>query len=173
MKISTRKLASAAVVGAAYAALTLLLAPISFGLVQLRVSETLCILPAFLPCTAWGLWAGCAIANLAGGYGLPDIVFGSLATLGASLSMAAIAKGRSQPLRLGRALAVCLMPVVWNGPIVGAVIAYSTGAFWSALALSAAQIAAEEAVVMYVIGLPLLKLLPRSAAFRRAAESLG
>ena len=66
-----------------------------------------------------------------------------------------------------------LMPVVWNGPIVGAVIAYSTGAFWSALALSAVQIAAEEAVVMYVIGLPLLKLLPRSAAFRRAAESLG
>lgn len=173
MKMSTRKLASAAVVGAAYAALTLLLAPISFGLVQLRVSEALCILPAFLPCTAWGLWAGCAIANLAGGYGLPDIVFGSLATLGASLSMAAIAKGRSQPLGLGRALAVCLMPVVWNGPIVGAVIAYSTGAFWSALALSAAQIAAEEAVVMYVIGLPLLKLLPRSAAFRRAAESLG
>ena len=42
MKISTRKLASAAVVGAAYAALTLLLAPISFGLVQLRVSEALC-----------------------------------------------------------------------------------------------------------------------------------
>ena len=111
MKISTRKLASAAVVGAAYAALTLLLAPISFGLVQLRVSEALCILPAFLPCTAWGLWAGCAIANLAGGYGLPDIVFGSLATLGASLSMAAIAKGRSQPLGLGRALAVCLMKI--------------------------------------------------------------
>lgn len=81
MKISTRKLAAAAVVGAAYAALTLVLAPISFGLVQFRVSEALCILPAFVPCTAWGLWAGCAIANLAGGYGLPDIVFGSLATL--------------------------------------------------------------------------------------------
>ena len=92
MKISTRKLASAAVVGAAYAALTLLLAPISFGLVQFRVSEALCILPAFVPFTAWGLWAGCAIANLAGGYGIPDIVFGSLATLGASLCMAAIAK---------------------------------------------------------------------------------
>lgn len=57
MKISTRKLASAAVVGAAYAALTLLLAPISFGLVQFRVSEALCILPAFVPFTAWGLWA--------------------------------------------------------------------------------------------------------------------
>ena len=108
MKISTRKLASAAVAGAAYAALTLLLAPISFGLVQFRVSEALCILPAFASCTAWGLWAGCAIANLAGGYGLPDIVFGSLATLGAALCMARIAKGRRQPLSLGRAMAVCL-----------------------------------------------------------------
>lgn len=167
MKISTRKLASAAVAGAAYAALTLLLAPISFGLVQFRVSEALCILPAFASCTAWGLWAGCAIANLAGGYGLPDIVFGSLATLGAALCMARIAKGRRQPLSLGRAMAVCLMPVAWNGPIVGAVIAYSTGAFWTALPLNAIQIAAEEALVMYIIGLPLLKLLPRSAAFAR------
>lgn len=170
MKISTRKLASAAVVGAAYAALTLVLAPISFGLVQFRVSEALCILPAFLPCTAWGLWVGCAIANLAGGYGLPDIVFGSLATLGASLCMAALAKGREHPLGLGRAIAVCLMPVVWNGPIVGAVIAYSSGAFWAALPINAVQIAAEEALVMYIVGLPLLKLLPRSAAFRHTLE---
>lgn len=173
MKISTRKLAAAAVVGAAYAALTLVLAPISFGLVQFRVSEALCILPAFVRCTAWGLWAGCAIANLAGGYGLPDIVFGSLATLGASLYMARLAKGHEHPLGLGRAIAVCLMPVVWNGPIVGAVIAYSTGAFWTALPLNALQIAGEEALVMYIIGLPLLKLLPRSAAFRRTLEDVA
>lgn len=173
MKISTRKLASAAVVGAAYAALTLLLAPISFGLVQFRVSEALCILPAFVPFTAWGLWAGCAIANLAGGYGILDIVFGSLATLGASLCMAAIAKGRRQPLSFGRAVAVCFMPVIWNGPIVGGVIAYSTGAFWAALPLNSLQIAAEEALVMYVIGLPLLKLLPKSTAFSRAIDDLN
>lgn len=173
MKISTRKLASAAVVGAAYAAMTLLLAPISFGLVQFRVSEALCILPAFVPFTAWGLWAGCAIANLAGGYGIPDIVFGSLATLGASLCMAAIAKGRKQPLGLGRAIAVCFMPVIWNGPIVGGVIAYSTGALWAALPLNSLQIAVEEALVMYVIGLPLLKLLPRSTAFSKAMDELN
>ena len=173
MKISTRTLASAAVVGAAYAALTVLLAPISFGLVQFRVSEALRILPAFVPCTAWGLWAGCAIANFAGGYGLPDIVFGSLATLGASLCMARLAKGHGQPLGLGRAIAVCFMPVAWNGPIVGAVIAYSTGAFWAALPLNTLQIAGEEALVMYILGLPLLKLLPRSAAFRRAVAELS
>ena len=56
MHITTKKLAFAAVVGAAYAALTMLLAPISFGLVQFRVAEALCILPAFLPAASWGLW---------------------------------------------------------------------------------------------------------------------
>ena len=86
MHITTRKLAAAAVTGAAYAALTMLLAPISYGAIQCRVSEVLCILPFFIPCTAWGLFAGCAIANLLSAAGIFDVVFGSLATLLAALS---------------------------------------------------------------------------------------
>ena len=85
MHITTRKLAAAAVTGAAYAALTMLLAPISYGAIQCRVSEVLCILPFFIPCTAWGLFAGCAIANLLSAAGIFDVVFGSLATLLAAL----------------------------------------------------------------------------------------
>ena len=49
MHITTRKLTAAAVTGAAYAALTMLLAPISYGAIQCRVSEVLCILPFFIP----------------------------------------------------------------------------------------------------------------------------
>ena len=60
----TQRLAAAAVVGAAYAALTMALAPISYGTVQFRISEVLCILPYFMPFTSWGLFAGCLIANL-------------------------------------------------------------------------------------------------------------
>lgn len=85
MKFTPRNIALAAVVGAAYCALTLLVAPIAFGVVQFRVSEALCILPAFFPMSAWGLWIGCALANVFGGYGVMDIVFGSLATLGSGL----------------------------------------------------------------------------------------
>ena len=85
MHITTRKLTAAAVTGAAYAALTMLLAPISYGAIQCRVSEVLCILPFFIPCTAWGLFAGCAIANLLSAAGIFDVVFGSLATLLAAL----------------------------------------------------------------------------------------
>ena len=168
MNSSVKNLASAAVVGAAYAALTTLLAPISFGLVQFRVSEALCILPAFLPSASWGLWAGCALVNFMSGYGVPDIVFGSFATLMASLCIARIARGHTPMLGWWRCLAVCAMPVIWNGPIVGGVIAWSTGAFWAALPLSAAQIAVEEAAVMVILGLPLLRLLPRSRAFTHA-----
>ena len=102
MRISVKDLASAAVVGAAYAALTMLLAPISFGLVQFRASEALCILPAFLPAASWGLWVGCALVNFMSGYGIPDIVFGSFATLMASLCIARIARGRSPLLGWGR-----------------------------------------------------------------------
>ena len=58
MKFTPRNIALAAVVGAAYCALTLLVAPIAFGVVQFRVSEALCILPAFFPMSAWGLWIG-------------------------------------------------------------------------------------------------------------------
>ena len=83
--LSLRKLTFAAVVGALYAALTIALAPISYGPLQFRVSEVLCILPFFFPFTAWGLFVGCALANLFGSGLLPDIVFGSLATLLAAL----------------------------------------------------------------------------------------
>ena len=171
MKLTVKNLAFAAVVGAAYCALTLLLAPISFGAIQFRVSEALCILPAFMPATAWGLWLGCALANFFGGYGVPDIVFGSLATLGSSLCIIALAHGRVQPLGFTRCILVCFMPVVWNAPIVGAVIAYSTGAFLAALPLTMLQLAVGEAGVMYIVGLPLMKLLPRSGAFMSIARA--
>ena len=88
MNKTTHKLVSAAVVGALYAVLTLVLAPISYGLVQCRVSEALCILPFFMPHTAWGLFFGCAVANIASAAGLPDIIFGSLATLISCLCIA-------------------------------------------------------------------------------------
>ena len=171
MKLTLKNLAFAAVVGAAYCALTVLLAPISFGVVQFRVSEALCILPAFMPTAAWGLWIGCALANFFGGYGLPDIVFGSLATLGAGLCAAAIARGHAQPLSFSRCVLVCFMPVAWNAPIVGAVIAWSTGAFMSAFPLTALQLAVEEAGVLFIIGMPLMRLLPRSRAFMSLARA--
>ena len=65
MNKTTRNIVTAAVIGALYAVLTMVLAPISYGPVQCRISEVLCILPFFMPSTTWGLFFGCAIANIA------------------------------------------------------------------------------------------------------------
>lgn len=71
----------AAMIAAVYVVLTLIFAPISFGQVQVRIAEALTILPVFTPAAIPGLFIGCVIGNIIGGAILPDIIFGSLATL--------------------------------------------------------------------------------------------
>ena len=78
---STVFLVEAAAIAAVYVVLTLIFAPISYGEVQVRISEALTVLPFFTPAAVPGLFVGCVIGNILGGAVLPDIVFGSLATL--------------------------------------------------------------------------------------------
>lgn len=170
----TLRLAAAAIIGAAYAVLTIALAPISYGALQFRVSEVLTILPYFMPVSVWGLFAGCILANLMTG-NLFDILFGSLATLLAALCTAAI--GRKKHTLANGALA-CLMPVVFNAVIVGAVI---VGAYeglnlfqhFDVFLLTGASVGFGELVVLYVLGLPLLRALPGMKVFRSFMEKLG
>ena len=167
-------LAAAAIVGAAYAVLTMALAPISYGAIQLRVSEVLCILPYFMPCTAWGLFIGCAAANLLTG-NIFDIIFGSLATLAAALLTAAIGKRKHT---LANSALACLMPVVFNALVVGAVI---TAAYegmdlfqhFGVFAMNAAYVGLGEAIVLYVLGLPLMRYLPGKKFFKEFMEKVN
>lgn len=74
-------LTQAAMIAAIYVVLTYVFAPFSFGEIQIRISEALTILPLFTPAAIPGLFIGCLIGNILGGAILPDIIFGSLATL--------------------------------------------------------------------------------------------
>jgi len=167
-------ISAAAVCGAAYAVLTLILAPISYGAIQFRVSEALCILPFFAPCTAWGLFIGCLAANLLTG-NVFDVVFGSLATLFAALATAAIGKrGRSTTFQL----AACVPPVVFNALVVGAVItkAYngiSIAAKPAVFALNAFQVGVGELGVMLLVGFPLMRYLEKQKFFREFTEKIS
>lgn len=167
MKISTRNLITAAVVGALYAVLTMVLAPISYGALQFRVSEVLCILLFFMPFTAWGLFAGCIVANLMSTAGVLDVVFGSLATLITCLCIAWCGKkGNTLKARL----LACLMPVVWNGLIVGATLTIALAGLnplthFGAFLVFAGEVALGELGVMYLIGLPLMTYLPKQRFF--------
>ncbi len=167
MKINTRNLITAAVVGALYAVLTMVLAPISYGALQFRVSEVLCILPFFIPSTAWGLFVGCIVANLMSTAGILDVVFGSLATLITCLCIAQCGKmGNTLKARL----IACFMPVVWNGLIVGATLTIALAGLnplthFGAFLIYAGQVALGELGVMYLIGLPLMTYLPKQRFF--------
>ena len=168
------RLVTAAVVAAVYAALTIVLAPISYGPIQFRVSEALTILPFLMPCTVWGVFLGCVIANLYTG-SILDIVFGSLATLGAALLTAWFGKkGNTVKNRL----LGCLMPVVFNAVIVGAVLTwgYDFQEFPSALAsygFNALTVGIGEAAVLYILGLLLIRVLPAQKFFREFLARLG
>lgn len=71
----------AGIIAAIYFALTILLGQFGYGIIQVRISEAMTILPLFEPAAIPGLFIGCLFANFAGGFGFADIVFGSLTTL--------------------------------------------------------------------------------------------
>src|SRR5690554_6711223 len=77
----TSYLARAAVIATIYALITALFKPISYGTIQVRVSEALTLLPLVESSAVPGLFIGCLIANILGGMGPWDIYLGSIITL--------------------------------------------------------------------------------------------
>jgi len=78
---SVRYIIRASIIAALYASITYLLKPISYGPVQVRVSEALTLLPLIENSAIPGLFVGCFLANLLGEYGPWDLYFGSFITL--------------------------------------------------------------------------------------------
>lgn len=68
MKLHTKQLTLAALTAAAYAVLSYFgsIFGITYGPIQCRFSEALCVLPFFLPETAWGLGEAVACYGLGG-----------------------------------------------------------------------------------------------------------
>lgn len=144
----------AAAIAAIYTLLTVFLAPLSSGLVQCRVAEALCVLPYFTGAAVPGLFIGCALSNALTGAPLPDVLFGSLATLLGALGTLCVRKlGWPRPL-------APLPPVLCNGLVVGALLVYAYGVGVS-YPLAAAYVAAGELAACYGLGLPLLLVLER------------
>ena len=61
--VSVRKLARCAVVAALYVVLCMALQPFSYGAVQVRVAEALCLLPVFGPEYIAGVVLGCSLKD--------------------------------------------------------------------------------------------------------------
>ena len=112
-------LTHAAMIAAIYVVLTLVFQAISFGEIQVRIAEALTILPAFTPAAIPGLFIGCIIGNIFGGSILPDIIFGSLATL--------IGSCFTYLLRNQNKYLAPLPPIISNTVIVPLVLKYAYG----------------------------------------------
>ena len=162
---TTYRIVFGAVIAALYAALTILLAPISYGEIQCRVSEALCVLPFFCFEAVPGLTVGCFLANLLTGEPM-DMIFGTFATFIAALATYWIGK-RKLPAWLAP-----LPPVLSNAFIVGWLLTYvyKVGMpYW----LAALSVGVGEAVACYAIGMPLIALLkkhPRILPKREAEQ---
>ena len=174
---SVHRLAFSAIVAAIYATLTMALGFMSYSGVQFRVAEALCVLPFFFPSTAWGLFAGCVIANLLSPAGPLDVIFGSLASLLCALSAAALGKSGNYK-SWWRCVLVCVAPVVFNALIVGAVLAYmgisagDSAPFALLWSFYGAQVGIGEALVMFTLGLALIRYLPKMKFYKRIREKM-
>jgi uncharacterized membrane protein len=159
-KNTLKELTFAAMLGGAYAALTMLLPIPQYAGVQFRLAEALTLLPFLIPAATPGLFVGCFIANILSPYGLLDIIAGSAATL-----LACLWTQRMKNRRLAT-----IPPVVCNAVIVGGVIAFAmTGfgpGFWVAYAINALSVGLGEFVVCYVLGELLLDSVVKIPVFR-------
>ena len=149
----TRRIAEVGIIAALYAVLTIVVAPISYGPLQIRISEALCVLPYFTAAAVPGLFIGCVIANcfgilLGSSLGLMDVIVGSLTTLAAAFVTSKIkAKGL-----------VPLPAVLLNAVLVPWTLSVMLGLpYW----INVLWVGAGQVVACYGLGYPLLLILNR------------
>lgn len=148
----TDYITQSAVIAAIYVVLTVVFAPISFNVMQIRISEMLTILPLFTPAAIPGLFIGCILGNLLGGAIVVDIIFGSIATLIGAIG--------GYALRNNRWL-VPVPAIVSNAVIIPFVLKYGYG-FDMPILIMLLYVAAGEIIGCYILGEILAAVLQKN-----------
>ena len=141
----------AAVIAALYVVLTYVFSALASGVIQVRVSEALTILPAFTPAASPGLVIGCLLSNTLTGCVLLDIIFGSVATLIGALGSYALRR---------HTWLVPIPPIVSNMIIVPFVLRFAYGAT-DAFPFMIATVGAGEIISCYLLGMILYGALKK------------
>ncbi|OEF99434.1 transporter [Vulcanibacillus modesticaldus] len=148
--MKAKNLTFVASIASIYVVLTVLFAPISYGWIQFRVSEALTILPFFTPLAIPGLTIGVLIANIFSQAGIPDMIFGPLATLIAAIMTSKIKNKWLVPIP----------PILVNAIIIGIML----GVLFSSeisIPLAILWVGVGEFGVLYLLGMPLLLALEK------------
>ena len=141
----------AAVIAALYVVLTYVFSAFASGVIQVRVSEALTILPAFTPAAIPGLVIGCLLSNTLTGCVLLDIIFGSVVSFIGSLCSYEL---RSHTWLVG------FFSIVSNMIIVPFVLRYAYGAT-DAFPFMIATVGAGEIISCYLLGMILYGALKK------------
>ena len=148
-------------IAALYVVFTLPFANIAYGPIQFRLAEVLTVLPVFSAATIPGVSLGCFIANLINpnNLGPVDIIGGSIATLIAGYFSWLIGK-KNKPLGI-------IPPIVFNGLIVGGYLPFllvdpGSTVTLQAIGISMLSVAGSEAVLLVVLGIPLIILISKT-----------
>ena len=152
-----KSLAVGGMIGAVYAVVTIVFAPLSYGPVQFRISEALTLLPFYIPEAVPGLFVGCIIANLFGN-GALDVLVGSSATL-----VAAYLTSKMPSLWLAT-----LPPIAVNMVFIGLMLHVLIGVpLWSTFF----YVGIGQAGACCLLGYPLMKALEEHGVLKRQLRS--
>ena len=150
-KSRTLVIARAALICALYVALTYACMPLAYGPLQIRIGEALTILPLLYVESIPALFIGCILSNIGSPFGFYDIIFGSLATLVASLLTFIVGrKVKNKPLKI---VLGGLPPVLVNAlilPLMWLLFDFDAGYVANMLSILLTQ-----SVFVYALGTPL------------------
>ena len=164
--MNTKQMTQIAMVAAVYTVLSVALAPISYGPIQVRLAETLTLLPLIWQPSITALTLGCFLTNLIGVHlgvtGPIDILVGTLATF---LAAMCTWKFREKTIK-GIPVLSILMPVIFNGVFVGLELAWMLNPdnIAAMAVVYGLQVAAGELIAV-IIGWILLPMLKKAQIF--------
>ena len=164
-KFTIKRMTMIALVAALYVTISIALAPISFGNIQVRIAEALTLLPILFVDGISGVTLGCFLTNLVGTIlgvnvlGPLDILFGTLATLIAAILTYYL---RNYQIK-GISYLSLLPPIIINGIIIGAELTYVLSPTFTLpyFLLFTIEVAFGQAIAILVFGLPLLQYLKK------------
>ena len=167
--VSVQRLVRCAVIAAVYVVLCLVLAPFSYGAVQVRIAEALCLLPVFGAEYIIGVTLGCFLANLFGST-IIDVIFGTIATL-----LACLVTYRLRNVRIkGLTIPASLPPVLFNAVIVGIEITLfftdytaMSAPVWLLCISNGISVGIGELISCTILGVALVKLIESNTALKR------
>lgn len=171
-----RRITRTAIIAAMYVVLCYVLAPLSYGPVQVRFSEALTLLVVLCPEAIIGVTLGCFLSNLLS-FSAIDLVVGTLATLLAALATCKlrshrIGKKGSNP---GFALLASVPPVLFNAVIIGAEISlvFAPGAGLAGFIANMVSVGIGQLISCSILGVLLVWVIEKNPALLRLFNNNG